>query len=60
MAKPTLAIVGVGLIGGSLGQAWRRVGAARVIGVVRRRSAGAIATGGCDRAHRVNLVERYV
>src|SRR5690606_66031 len=33
----TVAIVGMGLIGGSLGQAWRRSGAAeRVIGVVRR------------------------
>lgn len=32
----TVAVVGVGLIGGSLGQAWRRAGVARVIGVTRR------------------------
>lgn len=36
MSLPTVAVVGVGLIGGSLGQAWRRAKAAHVIGVARR------------------------
>lgn len=36
MRRPTVAIVGVGMIGGSLGMAWRKSGAARVIGVARR------------------------
>jgi prephenate dehydrogenase len=34
--KPTVAIIGVGLIGGSLGQALRRSGRYRVLGIGRR------------------------
>src|SRR5689334_15788844 len=33
--KPTVAIIGIGLIGGSLGQALRKTGKYRVIGVSR-------------------------
>lgn len=35
MMQPTVAIVGVGLIGGSLGLAWRKARAAKVIGITR-------------------------
>jgi prephenate dehydrogenase len=51
MNAPTVAIVGVGLIGGSLGMAWRRTGAANVIGVFRREEsvAEALAVGAIDR-----------
>lgn len=48
-----IAIVGVGLIGGSLGMAWRAAPRAhRVIGIVRRPEAGdeAVALGACDEA----------
>ncbi len=46
--RPVIAIWGLGLIGGSLGMAWRRAGVAReVIGIGRPRSgADASATGG--------------
>lgn len=49
----TVAIVGVGLIGGSLGMAWRAANSARrVIGIVRRPEAveEVIAVGACDEA----------
>ena len=36
MRDLTVTIVGVGLIGGSLGLAWRKAGVGRVIGVTRR------------------------
>jgi prephenate dehydrogenase len=42
--KPVVAVIGVGLIGGSLGMAWRRFGAAeRVIGVEHDPAAGQLA-----------------
>lgn len=48
----TIAIVGVGLIGGSLGLAWRAAKAARVIGIVRRPESvdEVVAVGACDEA----------
>jgi prephenate dehydrogenase len=53
--KPTVAIIGIGLIGGSLGQALRRSKRYRVVGIARRRStlaqarsAGAIDAGSTD------------
>lgn len=47
---PTIAIWGVGLIGGSLGMAWRRAGVARaVIGIGRRPLDAAVRLGAIDR-----------
>jgi prephenate dehydrogenase len=55
--KPTVAIIGIGLIGGSLGQALRRTRRYRVIGVARKartiadaRRLGAIDSGSTDLA----------
>jgi prephenate dehydrogenase len=65
--RPTVAIVGVGLIGGSLGLAWRNAGAAKVIGVTRRRqnldvalSCGAIDEGTTDVAQGVAAADVVV
>lgn len=58
MGRPKVAVVGVGLIGGSLGMAWRRADAAEVIGVFRREEsiAESLAVGAIDRGT-TNLAE---